>query len=124
MVKIDTKAEFVVYQLEETDISEKMADELQTELQKIKEHKPGNTILKIPENQDLNFSDSYLNTIKEIQSNFLEKGISFVLTPIISKNHKRDMQNKDINYTPSLAEAIDIIMMEKLERELLDPDIE
>ncbi len=118
MVKIDTKAYFRTFYLSEEDITANMADVLKKELLQKRKEKPGHAILVLPENAA--YSPSFFSVLKEVQAVYFSDSLSFIITPVTGKLKKEFPVFKEIHHAPTLQEGIDIVMMEKLERELLD----
>jgi hypothetical protein len=66
-----------------------------------------------------------VDVFSDIQAEYLQKSSSFVSTgfsPLLSGALAKLPGFGALNVTPTMQEAVDLVMMEKLERELLDPD--
>lgn len=60
--------------------------------------------------------------LAQVQAIYNDKNLSFVVTG--SREINRKIEDAGISATPTLQEAIDLVMMEQLERELWDPENE
>ena len=120
MFKIDTKDSFSIFHLSEEEITENMSDNLKNALAKNRNEKPGNLILTLPEEGSP--SPSFIEDVKRIQADYLKENLSFILAPVPAEREKRFSAIRELNHTPTLKEAIDMLMMEVLERDLLGPD--
>ncbi len=119
MVKIDTKADFSMIKVSKEEVAEKMSASLKSVLADKKNEAPGNIILILPQTEKLNLSERTINEIKSAQDDSLKDDLSFIITPISNQALNEKLKEKEINFTPTLPEAIDMIMMEKLERDIL-----
>jgi|SRR5690625_5141772 len=119
MVKIDTKEDFSMIEVSKEEVAEKMSASLKSILSDKKDEVPGNIILVFLQTPKLHLSDRTINEIKSTQDEFLKSDLSFIITPISNQTLNEKLKEKEINFTPTLSEAIDMIMMEKLERDVL-----
>lgn len=122
MVKIDTKEHFRIFYLSGDKITEKMAEEVPGLLLQKRKEAPGHGILVLPATSDL--PPAFLTELKEVQSRYANDQLSFIITPVNNALQKKHPLFAPLNHAPTLAEAIDLVMMEKLERELTAPDDE
>ncbi len=122
MVKIDTKEYFRVFHLSGEKLTEKMTEELgELLLQKLHEA-PGHAIVVLPESADLPVA--LLTRLKDVQSRYAGDQLSFVITPVTGEHKRKHPILRELNHAPTLQEAVDLVMMEKIERELTAPDDE
>lgn len=119
MVKIDTKENFRIFHLFDEEITEKMTGELKNLLLQNKMEIPGNAIIHLPEKT--NFPGAFFIALGEVQSAYLNENLSFWVAPVSNELQKNYSAFNHLNHTPTLVEAIDMVMMEKLERELSEP---
>lgn len=121
--KIDTKEKLVIFRLEETTLDAKMSDALINTIRELPELEGKNLVLDLHSLQSAD--PQALKAIFTVYSRQYELGLSCAianlntsLTTILTRDYP-DMQN----VVPTTSEAIDMVMMEDLERELdLDND--
>lgn len=119
MYKIDTKEIFHVISMLESELSAKMAEELDLIVAKTQEKNRKSVILKLDNvvSVDLVFSEKMLSISKKIK----QQNFSFVVC-CYSESLKKDWVSSGIaealNLAPTESEAWDIVQMEEIEREL------
>ncbi|MFM2145950.1 MAG: hypothetical protein RL732_786 [Bacteroidota bacterium] len=119
-VKIDTKEKFHRIHVITTDISANMAGELRSVLTKPLQAAIKNVILDM--GSVTRISPEAAEEIVRIQQEFYEKEASFViccLTAPVEQFLEEASLLEMMNVTPTESEAMDIIHMEEIERELL-----
>jgi anti-anti-sigma factor len=119
-VKIDTKEKFTVIMPEETELSANMTEEIKNLLLSYQQKDIPHLILKMNEVQIIN--EGVAELLAEIQQEFYEKNISFVICGL--QEAVEDLLDEKelleiMNVTPTESEAWDIVQMEEIERELL-----
>jgi len=122
-VKIDTKAHFRVLTLMTPVVHANMAEELGSILQKNMETPPGNIILVFDAVSAM--EDQVAEVIRAARRKGVERRVSLVWTGL--RPSLRDLlcgkdETMAAALTPTLKEAIDWVMMEQLERDLMGPD--
>ncbi len=121
-VKIDTKEKFHVLDIEETNLSANMTEELNQKLLSYLKKEIKNVVLKMGQVNDVD--ESVARSLANIQQQFYDNNVSFVICDIRPEVEKY-LDNIEIlevlNFTPTESEAWDIVQMEEIERELLDP---
>jgi anti-anti-sigma factor len=119
-VKIDTKEKFTVISPEETELSANMTEEIKNLLLSYQQKDIPHVILKMNDVQGIN--EGVAELLAEIQQEFYEKNISFVICGL-QKDVEDLLDEKELleimNVTPTENEAWDIVQMEEIERELL-----
>ena len=122
-VKINTKEKFHVTTLIEPQLTAVMTDELNNCLLPFLQTDVKNLVVNLKELQSLD-SIAAKNLVK-IQQKFYENNASFVICelqkPVEEFLGKEDLLEM-MNTTPTESEAIDIVQMEEIERELMDGD--
>ncbi len=119
-VKIDTKEKFTVITPQESVISVIMAEKLRDQLDFYHTKEVPHIVLNLK--NLTNIDNSAAHIIASLQSQFYEKGHSFVICEM-KEQVALVFENEDLsdimNITPSESEAWDIVQMEEIERELL-----
>jgi len=119
-VKLDTKEKFITMELLEPLFSVNMADDFAAEVAGIQQQQPPHLLLNL---SMVNEIDAEMATlVAKLQSDSYKKSHSFViccLNPQVESIFKTLHLIEDMNITPTLSEAWDIIQMEEIERELL-----
>ncbi|OAD45008.1 hypothetical protein [Polaribacter atrinae] len=108
-MKIDKKEAYTLILSEENSFSEFYNSFLKEEEKRSKEH----IIIQISDNIDATVKD--LSLFLRVATQKKENGTSFVL---VNSNINIDDFPDNFNITPTLQEAIDVIEMEAMEREL------
>jgi anti-anti-sigma regulatory factor len=120
--KIDTKEKILVISPEIRDLDANMADAFVEEISGLSELEGRNLILDMAlvEKADDKGVQAIL-TVYHLQYN---NDLSCALTGLNNAltNQVKEADESVYNLTPTMAEAIDIVMMEDLERELLQGD--
>ncbi|MEO5999501.1 MAG: sodium-independent anion transporter [Chitinophagaceae bacterium] len=123
-VKIDTKEKIYVITIQESELTANMTEEIQNSLLSYLEKPTKNVILDL---QDINnIDDAAAETLINIQQGFYEQGASFVICSLQqSVIQKLDSTGllEIMNEVPTQTEAIDIVHLEEIERELLEGDL-
>src|SRR5690606_29468287 len=122
-VKIDTKEKFHVITVNETTLSADMTGNLHDTLIPYLQNVVPNIILDLC---DVEYTDNlFAEKLVKIQQKFYEAGHSFVISGLQPgvENYLDDSGLLEIiNHTPTSSEAGDIILMEEIERELMEGD--
>lgn len=120
-VKLDTKEKFKVLTSQNENITATMTVELSELLQRHSKSDIPHLILDLRNTKVIDVDVAKM--ISQVQRNFYNDGLSFVICEmqeeVISVFEKEDLL-EELNYTPTLSEAWDIVQMEEIERELLD----
>ena len=119
-VKIDTKERFTVITPDEAHLSVNMTEELN---QLLLDHLQKDIPHIVLNMQNVNSIDDLMaENIVQVQQQFYEKNCSFVICSL-QKDIELLLEKKELlefmNVTPSESEALDIVQMEEIERELL-----
>jgi len=122
-VKTDTKEKFHVITVQESSMSADMAAKLSDLLLVYLQNDVKNVILNLKELQSLD--DIAAEKLVKLQQNFYEKNSSFVVCEM--KKPVEDFLDsvnllEMMNTTPTQSEAMDIVQMEEIERDLLNED--
>ncbi|NML37364.1 STAS domain-containing protein [Chitinophaga sp. G-6-1-13] len=118
--KIDTKEKIVVFCPEEPALDANLSADLISTLDSLPALETRNLILDLTlvEKNDL----AGMQAILTVYQNMYDKGRSCALTGVnsaLTKELKAEGGDM-LNIAPTMAEAIDLVMMEELERELLN----
>jgi anti-anti-sigma factor len=120
-VKIDTKEKIHVITIQETALTANMTEQIQVNLLRYLENATKNVILNL---KDINnIDDAAAEALINIQQRFYDQDASFVIYNIKPElSQKLDTMGllELMNEVPTETEAMDIIHMEEIERELLD----
>ena len=122
-LKIDTKEKYQLLTPAGTTITVIIAAEIVTICNKCLESPLKNMVLNL-ENVEEIVPDA-CQTLTDLQQAFYDKSASFVMCCLSSKLETAFDELgllEVLNLTPTLSEASDIVMMEEIERELLDSD--
>lgn len=123
LVKINTKENFKVFEVIPTEIHANMAEELQAVFQNALQAPPESAIVDWKNVQSVD--EALVDFFGQIRTDYRNHSASFVMTgvnPVLSSSLKNCPGFENWNLAPTLREAIDLVMMEKLERELLGPE--
>ncbi|HVI44719.1 MAG TPA: STAS domain-containing protein [Chitinophaga sp.] len=118
--KIDTKEKIVVFCPEEDALDANLSAQFITTITNLPELNGRNLIL------DLNLvqtaDPSGLQAIFTVYQHMYDNQLSCAITGLNNAltQHLKAEAPEILNITPTMAEAIDLVMMEELERELLD----
>lgn len=119
-VKLDTKEKFIAMEVLEPGFSVNMADAFSAQVAKIQQQQPPHLLLNLTAVNEIDAEMATL--VANLQSDSYKKGHSFViccLNPSVESVFRSLQLIEDMNITPTLSEAWDIIQMEEIERELL-----
>ena len=121
-VKTDTKEKFHVITVQETTLSAVMAAELSDLLLRYLQNDVKNIILNLKELQSLD--EIAAEKLVKLQQNFYEKNSSFIFCEL-QKPVENFLDNVNLleimSTTPTESEAMDIVQMEEIEREMFGP---
>ena len=121
-VKTDTKEKFHVITVQESSMSADMAAKLSDLLLPYLQNDVKNVILNLKELQSLD--EIGAEKLVKLQQNFYEKNYSFVFCGI-QKPVEDFLDSVNLleimNTTPTESEAMDIVQMEEIEREMFGP---
>jgi anti-anti-sigma factor len=122
-VKTDTKEKFHVITVQEPAMSADMAAKLSDLLLVYLQNDVKNVILNLKELQSLD--EIAAEKLVKLQQNFYEKNSSFVVCEI-QKPVEDFLDNVNLleimSTTPTQSEAMDIVQMEEIERDLLNEE--
>ena len=120
-VKLDTKEKFKVLTPQNENITATMTVELSELLQSHSKSDIPHLILDLRNTKVI--ENVVAELISQVQRNFYNEGLSFVICEmqegVIDVFEKEDLLD-ELNYTPTLSEAWDIVQMEEIERELMN----
>ena len=122
-VKTNTKERFHVITVTDPTLTADMAAELTDLLLAYLQNDVKNLILNLKELQSLD--EIAAERLVKLQQNFYEKNSSFVICEL-QKPVEEFLDNVNLlevmNTTPTESEAMDIVQMEEIERDLLDEE--
>ncbi len=122
-VKTNTKERFHVITVTDPTLTADMAAELTDLLLAYLQNDVKNLILNLKELQSLD--EIAAERLVKLQQNFYEKNSSFVICEL-QKQVEEFLDNVNLlevmNTTPTESEAMDIVQMEEIERDLLDDE--
>jgi anti-anti-sigma regulatory factor len=123
-VKIDTREKFHAITIQEALLAANMTADMDKFLLPLLENGVKNVVLILKDSK--NIEDAAAGRLLQIQEAFYDAGSSFViceLTPEVEASLENSGRLEFMNVTPTESEAIDIIHMEEIEREMLNgPD--
>ena len=122
-LKIDTKEKYQLLTPAGTSITAIIAAEIVTVCNKCLESPLKNMVLNLENVEEI--APDACQTLTDLQQAFYDKSASFVMCCLSSKLETAFDELgllEVLNLTPTLSEASDIVMMEEIERELLDSD--
>lgn len=120
-LKIDTKEKFNEISINETNLSANMTGELHKSLTPLLQSEIKNVVLSLAAVE--NIDNACAREIASLQQIFYENNASFVICGLQASVQKLLDEYgllDQVNITPTLSEAWDIVQMEEIERELLD----
>lgn len=121
LFKIDTREKFHVIKIEENDLSANLADDFSELLTNCLDTLPKNSIINL-KNVDT-IATEIIQQLVSFQEFSVENNISLVYCEL-TKGVKSILSNQDlldvIHTTPTESEAVDMIYMEEMEREMWD----
>ena len=118
--KIDTKEKIVVFCPEETALDANLSDDFIATATTLPELKGRNLILDMAlvQKTDIRGIEAILTVYQCIYDNKFSCAVTGLNSTLTTE--LRSAGGDMLNLAPTLAEAIDLVMMEELERELLD----
>lgn len=119
--KIDTKETFDIITPESEHLDTKMADELQNICNNV-QNNDKSAIVDL--SRVASIEETLVLVLEKIHEDYYNHGLSFAVTnmqPAIRKLFSTNA-GEQLNIVPTLAEAIDLVSMEGLERDLLGDD--
>jgi anti-anti-sigma factor len=119
--KLDTKEKFHVIRLDENDLTANLSEEITKTITNCLNTSIKNIIINMGEVN--NIAPQILSLLIELQQKSLENGHSFVFCNFSTqvKTYLKDQDLLDeIQYTPTENEAIEIVHMDEIEREMWD----
>ena len=122
-LKIDTKEKYQLLTPAGASITAIIAAEIVTICNKCLESAQKNMVLNLENVEEI--APDACQTLTDLQQAFYDKSASFVMCCLSDKlEDSFDGLGllEVLNLTPTLSEASDIVMMEEIERELLDSD--
>jgi len=122
-LKIDTKEKYQLLTPAGATITAIIAAEIVTVCNKCLESPLKNMVLNLENVEEI--APDACQTLTDLQQAFYDKSASFVMCCLSSKLETAFDELgllEVLNLTPTLSEASDIVMMEEIERELLDSD--
>jgi anti-anti-sigma factor len=121
--KIDTREKFHVITLQETALAANMTADMEDCLLPFLQNDVKNLLLSLKDIENIDYAAAeYLVNIQQV---FYDHDASFVICELqeqVEKNFDEIGILELINVTPTQTEAMDIIQMEEIERELMDED--
>lgn len=121
LFKIDTREKFHVIKIEESNLSANLADKLVKLITNCLATLPKNCIINLSMVETI--SSEIITQMVSFQQYSLENNISLVFY-LLSKDVKKSLEAEDVldllQITPTESEAIDIVYMEEMEREMWD----
>jgi hypothetical protein len=115
-VKIDTKAHFKVFTVPGPEVHANMAGELVAELGRQAATAPHHLIMVL--DPPARVEGAVRSALLEFGGKIAASQLSFVTTGILAVDRDMTAPVAGLNTAPTYAEAVDIVMMEELEREL------
>ena len=122
-LKIDTKEKYQLLTPAGASITANIAAEIVTICNKCLESAQKNMVLNLENVKEI--APDACQILTDLQQAFYDKSASFVmccLSPKLETAFDELGYLEVLNLTPTLSEASDIVMMEEIERELLDSD--
>lgn len=121
MFKIDTREKYHVITILENTLAANMTEKMDNCLLPLLHDNVKNVIINI---KDIKKADNAAAShLIELQQRFYEQNASFVVCEL-QPDVKKALSDADIlsqlNFTPTESEAIDIVQMEEIEREMFD----
>jgi len=119
--KTDAKTNYTLIQPENGPLSAKMAAELRQKVNELLEHNSTNFIIDLKQQPEMAIEAGI--ALLELHHQLYENGHSMVfinLQEAVLQSMKKEQLHLSLNLSPTLIEAIDIISMEILERDILN----
>ena len=121
MVKIDTKEKFHVINIQEPSLTANMTEELQRTFDACTQNGVKNLILNLENVSEMELEAAL--KLCNMQQNSYENNHSFVFCSL-QKDVEKWLDSQEllevINVTPTESEAMDILQMEEIEREMFN----
>src|ERR671928_405822 len=120
-VKTDTKEKFHVINVETLFLTANMAADLYQQIVPILQSNIVNVVLNLKNVEKID--EGAADVLVKMQQRFYEENASFViceLTPEVENFLEQTERLEMMNITPTESEAMDIVQMEEIERDLLD----
>jgi len=118
--KIDTKPTYTVITPETGDLSVNLAGEIRQKVKEASETGSHNFVIDLVHIENMDMASG--NDLLDLHNELYNKGCSLVFTAMneqVMNTMKKGQYHLSLNLAPSMVEAIDIISMEVLERDLL-----
>lgn len=118
--KIDTKPTYTVITPETGDLSVKLAEEIRQKVMNATETDSHNFVIDLANIANMDMASG--NELMDLHNALYNNGCSLVFTSMndsILNTMKKGQYHLSLNLAPTMIEAIDIISMEVLERDLL-----
>lgn len=119
--KIDTKSNYILIQSDSEDLSVNMAEALRQKVKDLSGKDSCNFIIDLKSCTQMEIEAG--NLLLDLHNRVYDEGGSLVLTNLsdeVLQTMKKEQLHLSLNLTPTLIEAVDIISMEILERDLLN----
>jgi anti-anti-sigma factor len=122
-VKIDTREKLHVITINEPFFAANMTADLDNSLLALLQNDVKNVVLNLKDIKTMDIAAA--EYLVKLQQNYYEQNTSFVVCGL-QKEVEEMLEKAELlelmNVTPSESEATDIVMMEEIERELLDEE--
>jgi anti-anti-sigma factor len=118
--KIDTKPNYTVITPDSGDLSVNLAEVIRQKVEDATETGSHNFVIDLHHVANMDMPSG--NVLLDMHDNLYNRGCSLVFTTLedsVMQTMKQGQYHLSLNLTPTLKEAIDIISMEVLERDLL-----
>jgi anti-anti-sigma factor len=118
--KIDTKPNYTVITPDSGDLSVNLAEVIRQKVEDATETGSHNFVINLQNIANMDMSSG--NVLLDMHHSLYNRGCSLVFTALedsVMQTMKKGQYHLSLNLTPTLNEAIDIISMEVLERDLL-----
>ena len=122
-VKTDTKEKFHVINVETLFLTANMAADLYQQIVPILQSNIVNVVLNLKNVEKID--EGAADVLVKMQQRFYEENASFViceLTPEVEDFLEQTERLEMMNITPTESEAMDIVQMEEIERDLFDEE--
>ncbi len=120
-VKISTNKKFHAINIQETELAANMTEELQERLMIFLQKVVKNLVVIMKDIQKIDSAAA--NELLHIQRHFYDHHASFVLCelqPSVKKFFNQDEQFEAFQITATYSEAVDMVHLEEIEREMTD----
>jgi anti-anti-sigma factor len=122
-VKIDTREKFHVITINQSSLAANMTADLNNCLLPLLQNDVRNVVLNLKDIKNIDIAAA--ENLVKLQQKYYEQNASFVvceLQKVIEEALEKEELLELMNITPTESEAGDIVMMEEIERELLDEE--